>query len=58
LGERIFIRGGVFYTAGNPVEDATVDLWQANAAGRYSHPHDPNPALVDDNFQGWEIVPI
>lgn len=57
LGERIFIRGGVFDTAGNPVEGVTVDLWQANAAGRYSHPHDHNPAPVDDNFQGWAIVP-
>lgn len=57
LGKHIFIRGGVFDTAGNPVESATVDLWQAKAAGRYSHPHNTNPVPLDDNFQGWAIVP-
>jgi protocatechuate 3,4-dioxygenase beta subunit len=56
LGEAIFIIGGVFDTDGLPVEDVTVDLWQANAAGRYSHPHDTNPAPIDENFQGWAIV--
>ena len=56
LGEHIFVHGEVFDTEGNPVEDATVDLWQANAAGRYTHPHDSNPAPVDENFQGWAIV--
>jgi protocatechuate 3,4-dioxygenase beta subunit len=57
LGQHIVIHGVVIDTEGNPVEGATVDLWQANAAGRYSHPHDSNPAPVDDNFQGWAIVP-
>ena len=57
MGEPIFITGSVFDTSGHPVENATVDLWQANAAGKYWHPYDPNPAPVDDNFQGWAIVP-
>ena len=56
-GEVIEIIGEVFDTEGNPVEDASVDIWQANAAGRYSHPHDSNPAALDENFQGWAIVP-
>ena len=56
-GEVIEIEGSVHDTEGNPVEDATVDIWQANAAGRYSHPHDKNPAPLDPNFQGWAIVP-
>jgi protocatechuate 3,4-dioxygenase beta subunit len=56
LGEVVFIHGYVFDTEGNPVEDVTIDLWQANAAGRYSHPHDSNPAPIDKNFQGWAIV--
>jgi protocatechuate 3,4-dioxygenase beta subunit len=57
LGQHIVIHGVVIDTEGNPVEGATVDLWQANAAGRYLHPHDSNSAPVDDNFQGWAIVP-
>ncbi len=55
-GRKIIIEGRVLDTDGQPVEDATVDLWQANAAGRYRHPHDPNPAPLDPNFQGWAIV--
>jgi len=55
-GQQILIEGNVYDTSGVPVEDATVDLWQANAAGRYRHPHDRNPAPIDVNFQGWAIV--
>ena len=57
LGQHIFINGRVIDTAGNPIENAVVELWQANAAGRYSHPHDSNAAALDHNFQGWAIVP-
>lgn len=56
LGHHIVVDGQVVDTKGRAVEDATVDLWQANAAGRYWHPRDPNPALIDENFQGWAIV--
>jgi protocatechuate 3,4-dioxygenase beta subunit len=55
-GKVIFIRGQVLDTEGRPIEDATVDLWQANAAGRYRHPRDRNTAPLDPNFQGWAIV--
>ncbi len=55
-GELIFIEGVVVDTAGTPIEDVTVELWQANAAGRYAHPHDTNPAPLDPNFQGWAIA--
>ncbi|MFK7849598.1 MAG: protocatechuate 3,4-dioxygenase subunit alpha [Akkermansiaceae bacterium] len=55
-GEKIEIKGVVFDTNGQPIEDASVDIWQANAAGRYSHPHDKNPAPLDPAFQGWGIV--
>jgi protocatechuate 3,4-dioxygenase beta subunit len=56
-GEIIEISGSVYDTEGNPVEDASVDIWQANAAGRYSHPHENSSAPLDPNFQGWAIVP-
>ena len=56
-GMTIIIQGQVLDTDGNPIEDVTVDLWQANAAGKYRHPHDSNEAPLDPNFQGWAIVP-
>lgn len=57
LGTPVWIAGRVIDTEGRPIADATVDLWQANAAGRYRHPHDPNDAPLDPNFQGWAVVP-
>lgn len=57
-GRIIFVEGRVLDTGGNPLEDATVDLWQANAAGRYHHPDDRSKKYpLDPNFQGWAIVP-
>ena len=55
-GQIVFIQGTVVDQNSNPIEDATVDIWQANAAGRYRHPHDANPAPLDPGFQGWAIV--
>jgi len=55
-GEVVMIQGRVLDTTGQSIENATVDIWQANAAGRYNHPHDENPAPLDPNFQGWAIV--
>lgn len=55
-GEPIYVYGQVLDTAGNPLANATVDVWQANDAGRYRHDDDTNPAPLDPNFQGWGIV--
>jgi protocatechuate 3,4-dioxygenase beta subunit len=55
-GKHINIIGRVVDIAGKPIEGVTVDIWQANAEGRYQHPHDTNTAPVDDNFQGWGII--
>jgi len=55
-GEIIEISGQVFDQGGNPVEDVTIDLWQANSFGKYHHPHDDSDAPVDPNFQGWAIL--
>lgn len=53
LGEVVEIKGRILDTDGTPIVGALVDIWQANAAGRYAHESDPNTAPLDDNFQGW-----
>lgn len=53
MGMVIRVHGRVLDADCKPVEGALVDLWQADANGRYSHPADPNPARRDPNFQGW-----
>ena len=55
-GRIIIVEGRVLDSGGRPIENATVDLWQANAAGRYRHPRDRNAAPLDPNFQGWAVV--
>lgn len=55
-GEIIMVEGQVLDDAGAPVVNAVVDIWQANAAGRYAHELDPNPAPLDPRFQGWGIL--
>jgi len=55
-GEAILVRGRVFDIDGQPLQDALVDIWQANHFGRYSHPDDPNTAPLDPNFQGWGLI--
>lgn len=56
LGEIVSIEGRVLDEAGAPIADAVVDVWQANAAGRYAHEADTNTAPIDPNFQGWAIM--
>lgn len=52
-GEVVDISGQVLDEAGAPIAGALVDVWQANAAGRYAHEADTNPKPLDDDFQGW-----
>jgi protocatechuate 3,4-dioxygenase beta subunit len=52
-GERVDVHGQVLDEDGMPVAGALVDVWQANAHGRYAHEADPNPAPLDPDFQGW-----
>jgi protocatechuate 3,4-dioxygenase beta subunit len=52
LGERIIVAGRVLDEAGRPVPDTLVEVWQANAAGRYVHVADQHPAPLDPNFFG------
>lgn len=52
IGERITIRGRVLDADGRPVRRQLVEVWQANAAGRYLHERDLHPAPLDPNFVG------
>ena len=52
LGERIFVHGRVRDEDGRPVRGALVEVWQANAAGRYRHKVDRHDAPLDPNFSG------
>ena len=55
-GQVIRVTGQVLDEEGKPVEGALVDIWQANAHGRYHHEDDPATAPEDPNFQGWGMV--
>jgi protocatechuate 3,4-dioxygenase beta subunit len=52
LGERISVSGRVLDEDGRPVRDSLVEIWQANAAGRYLHKIDRHDAPLDPNFAG------
>lgn len=52
LGERIIVSGRVLDENGRPVPHTLVEIWQANAAGRYLHKRDQHEAPLDPNFAG------
>ena len=52
LGERIVVSGRVLDSDSRPVRDALVEIWQANAAGRYAHQRDDHDAPLDPGFVG------
>lgn len=52
-GERIRIEGCVIDGSGTPVRDALLEIWQANAAGKYAHPADRQAKPLDRAFRGW-----
>jgi protocatechuate 3,4-dioxygenase beta subunit len=52
LGERIIVSGRVLDEDGRPLRGALLEVWQANAAGRYKHEVDRHPAPLDPNFSG------
>lgn len=56
-GEPINVIGRVLRSRGGPVSNAKIELWQANAVGRYDHPGDVrNDAALDPNFQGYATL--
>lgn len=52
IGERIVVTGRVTDEDGRPVRNTLVEIWQANAAGRYVHKVDQHDAPLDPNFLG------
>ena len=54
-GHVLNVMGRVLNRNGEPVRNAKIEIWQANAHGRYSHPSDPNPAPLDPNFEGFAV---
>lgn len=52
LGERITVTGRLLDGWGRPLANQLVEIWQANAAGRYIHQRDQHPAPLDPNFTG------
>jgi len=52
LGERIVVHGRVLDEDGRPVPNTLIEIWQANACGRYIHKRDQHPAPLDPNFTG------
>ncbi len=53
LGQVLYVSGLVTNPRGEPVADAVIEIWQANAVGRYTHPADANPSPIDPNFDGY-----
>jgi protocatechuate 3,4-dioxygenase beta subunit len=56
LGEINYVMGRVVNLRGEPCPGVRLEIWQANGAGRYTHPHDRNPAAIDPNFDGYATV--
>jgi protocatechuate 3,4-dioxygenase, beta subunit len=55
-GQLLNVMGRVLNLAGEPVRNARVEVWQANAHGRYRHPSDTSPAPLDPNFDGSAVL--
>jgi len=52
LGQRIVVTGRILDEDGRPVRRSLVEVWQCNAAGRYTHANDQHDAPLDPNFSG------
>jgi protocatechuate 3,4-dioxygenase beta subunit len=55
-GQVIELSGRVLRVDGFPIPKARIEIWQANAAGRYTNPVDHNPAPIDPNFTGVALL--
>ena len=57
-GERVTIQGRVLDGDGAPVRDAILEIWQANAHGKYNHPEDTQDKLLEPGFKGYGRAPV
>jgi protocatechuate 3,4-dioxygenase, alpha subunit len=57
-GERVTIQGRVLDRDGLPEPDALLEIWQANAYGKYAHPEDKQDKPLESGFQGYGRVPV
>jgi protocatechuate 3,4-dioxygenase beta subunit len=56
-GTMLYLSGRVVNRQGKPIAGARVEIWQANASGRYTHPNDDNHAVpVDEHFHGFAVT--
>lgn len=56
-GEHVEIEGRVLDADGQGVPDAMLELWQANAQGKYAHPEDTQEKPIEQGFQGYGRIP-
>ena len=56
-GERVTIQGRVFDGDGAPVPDGLIEIWQANAHGKYNHPEDVQDKPFEPGFTGYGRIP-
>ena len=55
-GQVIDVTGRVLNAQGVPLPGVRIEIWQANAHGRYTHPSDHNTAPLDPNFEGYALL--
>ena len=56
LGQLLYVGGRVVNPRGEPIANAVLEVWQANAAGRYAHPGDNGSAPLDPDVQGYARI--
>ena len=56
IGQKIIIKGKVINGRGNPLKGIIIEIWQANAAGKYRDKNDTHDAAIDPNFLGYGVT--
>ena len=56
IGQKIIIKGKVISRRGNPLKGPIIEIWQANAAGKYRDKNDTHNAAIDPNFLGYGVT--